>query len=116
MAKFEANIPSYLKSGAGSVPIDNNFDSVGGPAENLSQVIDNYTNNFSGMIKTPDDMSTPVSNVAPEMAAVRMPAPKMESKEEINPLDLESIIKPKVNVEEEPTIPTDSEIEDILIA
>ena len=116
MAKFEANIPSYLKSGAGSVPIDNNFDSVGGPAENLSQVIDNYSNNFSSIIKTPDDMSMPAPNVVPEMTTVRMPAPKMESKEEINPLDLENIIKPEVKIVEEPTIPSDSEIEDILIA
>jgi len=41
MAKFEANIPSYLKSGAGSVPIDNNFARIDSEPENLSQVIDN---------------------------------------------------------------------------
>ena len=63
MAKFEADIPSYLKSGAGSVPIDNNFEKITDQPENLSAVIDNYTNNFSGGIKTPDNLvsdDTPV--------------------------------------------------------
>ena len=35
MAKFEANIPSYLKSGAGSVPIDDTFQKIGSQPENL---------------------------------------------------------------------------------
>ena len=56
MAKFEANIPSYLKSGAGSVPIDNNFEKTTTQPQNLSEVIDNYANNFSGGIKTPDNL------------------------------------------------------------
>ena len=63
MAKFEADIPSYLKSGAGSVPIDNNFEKTTTQPQNLSEVIDNYTNNFSGGIKTPDNLvsaGTPV--------------------------------------------------------
>lgn len=63
MAKFEANIPSYLKSGAGAVPIDNNFEKITAQPQNLSEVIDNYTNNFSGGIRTPDNLvsdDTPV--------------------------------------------------------
>jgi len=116
MAKFEANIPSYLKSGAGSVPIDNNFDMAGGSAENLSQVIDNYNNNFSTGVKTPANTSMPAPDTTTNMAPIRMPEPKVESNADINPLDLQSIIKPEVKVAEEPTIPSDEEIKDILIA
>jgi hypothetical protein len=62
MAKFEANIPSYLKSGAGAVPIDNNFEKITAQPQNLSEVIDNYTNNFSGGIRTPDNLVSPVAD------------------------------------------------------
>ena len=63
MAKFEANIPSYLKSGAGAVPIDNNFEKITAQPQNLSEVIDNYTNNFSGGIRTPNNLVSDDTNV-----------------------------------------------------
>ena len=116
MAKFEANIPSYLRSGAGSVPIDNNFAKVDSEPGNLSQVIDNYTNNFSGVIKSPDDMSMSAPSMEMDMAPKEMPVAQAPVEEEINPLDLESIIKPAMKVEQEPTIPSDADIEDILVA
>ncbi len=115
MAKFEANIPSYLKSGAGSVPIDNNFARIDSEPENLSQVIDNYTNNFSGLIKSPDDMSMNIPPV--EIPQIQ---PQVQTEKEINPLDLESIIKPNMSEAStepaEPEIPSDADIEDILVA
>lgn len=115
MAKFEANIPSYLKSGAGSVPIDNNFAKIDSEPENLSQVIDNYTNNFSGLIKSPDDIGMSIPPV--EIPQIQ---PQVQTEKEINPLDLESIIKPNMpeaSIEPmEPEIPSDADIEDILVA
>lgn len=208
MAKFEANIPSYLKSGAGSVPIDNNFAKIDSEPENLSQVIDNYTNNFSGLIKSPDDMgmSIPpveIPQIQPQVQTSDIfgiggetVIPKIgkkinekslslstlitddegnvhtilqylrkfgedaffggqknpdlpenfynklgdkymgemkqlkesranDSNKDINPLDLESIIKPSIqdvdklpgeSKQREPTIPSDVDIEDILVA
>ena len=56
MAKFEADIPSYLKSGEGAVPIDSNFEKVASESQNLSEVIDNYTNSFSTGVRTPDTL------------------------------------------------------------
>ena len=100
MAKFEANIPSYLKSGAGSVPIDNNFEKTTAQPQNLSEVIDNYTNNFSGGIKTPDNLvsgDTPVGETYGE-------GPVMKE-DEILPtpmLDPTQIKKPRVQEVEVP--------------
>ena len=73
MAKFEADIPSYLKSGAVAVPIDNNFEKNTSQPQNLSEVIDNYANNFSGGIKTPDNLvsdDTPVDKTYGERPAM----------------------------------------------
>jgi hypothetical protein len=86
MAKFEANIPSYLKSGAGSVPIDNNFEKITGQPQNLSEVIDNYTKNFSGGIRTPDNL-----------VADSIPVQTSEQPQEILPsqLDLTQVKMPK---------------------
>ncbi len=113
MAKFEANIPSYLKSGAGSVPIDNNFAKIDSEPENLSQVIDNYTNNFSGLIKSPDDMSM-ASPVKPIPGQQPLPFP-----EEPDPMDdeLPKLLQKSMNNKPiEPEIPSDADIEDILVA
>ena len=112
MAKFEANIPSYLKSGAGSVPIDNNFEKITDQPENLSVVIDNYTNNFSGGIKTPDNLvsdDTPVGETYGE-------GPVMEE-DEILPtpmLDPAQIKRPQVQEVQAPQQPLLDD--DILIA
>ena len=85
MAKFEANIPSYLKSGAGAVPIDNNFEKITAQPQNLSEVIDNYTNNFSGGIKTPDNLvsdDTPVGKIYGEGPTMKeneiLPTPMLD--------------------------------------
>ena len=100
MAKFEANIPSYLKSGAGAVPIDNNFEKITAQPQNLSEVIDNYTNNFSGGIKTPDNLvsdDTPVGKAYGEGPVLK--------KDEILPtpmLDPTQIKKPRVQEVEVP--------------
>jgi hypothetical protein len=51
-----------------------------------------------------------------DMAPKEMPIAQAPVEEEINPLDLESIIKPAMKVEQEPTIPSDADIEDILVA
>jgi hypothetical protein len=119
MAKFEANIPSYLRSGAGSVPIDNNFAKVDSEPENLSQVIDNYTNNFSGLVKSPDDMSM-VSSVKPIPGQQPLPFP--EEPGEPDPMDdeLPKLLQESISNNQvepiEPTIPSDADIEDILVA
>ena len=86
MAKFEANIPSYLKSGAGAVPIDNNFEKITAQPQNLSEVIDNYTNNFSGGIRTPDNLVSddmPVGNTYGEGPTMKeneiLPTPMLDA-------------------------------------
>ena len=112
MAKFEADIPSYLKSGAGSVPIDNNFEKITDQPENLSVVIDNYTNNFSGGIKTPDNLvsdDTPVGETygeGPVMEKDYIPSTPM--------LDPSQIKRPQVQEVQAPQQPLMDD--DILIA
>ena len=71
MAKFEANIPSYLKSGAGSVPIDNNFEKITDQPENLSVVIDNYTMEKDEILTTP--MLDPAQIKRPQVQEVQAP-------------------------------------------
>ena len=113
MAKFEADIPSYLKSGAGAVPIDNNFERIITQPQNLSEVIDNYTNNFSGGIKTPDNLvsaGTPVGETYGE-------GKKFPKEDEFLPtpvLDPAQIKKPQIQEVEVPQQRLTDE--DILIA
>ena len=85
MAKFEADIPSYLKSGAGAVAIDNNFEKTTTQPQNLSEVIDNYTSNFSGGIRTPNNLvsdDTPVGKTYGEGPTMKeneiLPTPMLD--------------------------------------
>ena len=78
MAKFEANIPSYLKSGAGSVPIDNNFEKIEGQPQNLSEVINNYTKNFSGSIRTPDNLVSDSMPIQTPVQSQDVPQPQLD--------------------------------------
>ena len=120
MAKFEANIPSYLKSGAGSVPIDDTFQKIGSQPENLSAVIDNYSRNFSGGIQYPDGVPMGDAPVDTQLGPKQFPRVEGEFKPTMPTLNLEEIIKPDMSEASvkpmEPEIPTDSEIKDILIA
>jgi len=78
MAKFEANIPSYLKSGAGSVPIDNNFEKIASQPQNLSEVINNYTKNFSGSIRTPDNLVSDSMPIQTSVQSQDVPQPQLD--------------------------------------
>ena len=116
MAKFEANIPSYLKSGAGSVPIDDTFQKIGSQPENLSAVIDNYSRNFSGSIQYPDgeSMAGPIKPI-PGQQTLPLDIPtdtEIELDDELPKLLQRSVS----NKPMEPEIPADSDIKDILIA
>ena len=127
MAKFEANIPSYLKSGAGSVPIDNNFEKITGQPGNLSEVIDNYTNNFSGSIRSPDNLvsdDTPVGETYGEGPVMKeneiLPTPMLGpvmGEDKIFPtpmLDPAQIRRPQVQEVQAPQQPLMDD--DILVA
>jgi len=123
MAKFEADIPSYLKSGEGAVPIDSNFEKVAPESQNLSEVIDNYTKGFSAGVRTPDTLVSDDSPVDETLGPRRFPqteydfAPVMPT---LDPTKIKQPITQEVKApKDEDKLPevTGSDIQsDILIA
>ena len=89
MAKFEANIPSYLKSGAGSVPIDNNFEKITSQPQNLSEVIDNYAKNFSAGVKAPDNLVSDSMPIQTSVQSQEVPQPQLDLTQVVMPKEVE---------------------------